>query len=114
MGISIRFMLAVVVLGFGTGCSRKPAPPSAPAKPHSVTLTWAPPSSLPSETIIGYNVYRRSLSQSEFVKLASNVSGPPYEDRMVAGGQTYFYVVTALDKKGRESRFSDEVQAIIP
>jgi fibronectin type 3 domain-containing protein len=65
-------------------------------------------------SIVGYNVYRSTTSGGQYVKLASRVSGPPYDDRLVVSGRTYFYVVTAVDQAGRESRFSGEVRIPIP
>jgi fibronectin type 3 domain-containing protein len=84
------------------------------AQPHSVTLTWKAPPPAPGIVVVGYNIYRSTTSGGQFVKLASRVPGPPYEDRLVADGRTYFYVVTALDQTGRESRFSNEARATIP
>jgi len=68
----------------------------------------------PAAPVVGYNVYRSTTSGKQFVKIASRVPGPPYEDRLVASGHTYFYVVTALDQAGHESRFSGEIRATIP
>jgi hypothetical protein len=48
------------------------------------------------------------------VRIASRVSGPPYEDRLVMNDRIYIYGVTALDQAGRESRFSVEARATIP
>jgi fibronectin type 3 domain-containing protein len=48
------------------------------------------------------------------VKLASRVPGPPYEDRLVVSGRTYFYVVTAVDQTGRESVYSGKARATVP
>jgi fibronectin type 3 domain-containing protein len=59
-------------------------------------------------------VYRRTSSGGEYVKLASGVAGPPYEDRLVNSGRTYLYVVTAVDQAGHESQFSAEASAVIP
>jgi fibronectin type 3 domain-containing protein len=59
-------------------------------------------------------VYRSDTSAGPFVKLASRVPAPPYEDSSVRSGHTYFYVVTALDQAGRESKFSQQIQAKIP
>jgi|CZKY01.1.fsa_nt_gi fibronectin type 3 domain-containing protein len=64
--------------------------------------------------VVGYNMYRSTTSGSQFVKIATQVPGPPYEDGLVVSGRTYFYVVTALDHAGRESRFSAEARATIP
>jgi fibronectin type 3 domain-containing protein len=84
------------------------------AKPHSVTLTWRSPPVTPGVQIVGYNVYRTTAPSRQFVRIASRVPGPPYEDRLVLSGRTYFYVVTSVDQGGRESRFSDEARAAIP
>lgn len=96
---------ALLCLGFA--CCHK-------AQPHSVTLTWQAPPAVVGVSVVGYNVYRSTTSGAQFVKIASRVAGPPYEDRLVNSGRTYFYVVTALDQAGRESRFSGEIRAVIP
>ena len=83
-------------------------------KTHSVTLTWQAPAPVPGVTTVGYNLYRSTTSGGPFVKLASNLPGPRYEDRLVGSGRTYFYVVTAIDQAGRESRYSNEARASIP
>jgi fibronectin type 3 domain-containing protein len=84
------------------------------AGPHSVTLTWNATPANGGVPVARYNVYRSTISGGPFVKIASQVPGPPYEDRLTASGRTYFYVVTTLDQAGHESRFSDEARAIIP
>ncbi|MGO9864406.1 MAG: hypothetical protein ACLPLR_12410 [Terriglobales bacterium] len=84
------------------------------SKPHSVTLTWEAPPAVAGTSVVGYNVYRSTTSGAQFVKLASRVQGPPYEDRLVTSGRTYFYVVTAVDRSGRESSYSKETRAVIP
>jgi fibronectin type 3 domain-containing protein len=84
------------------------------AQPHWVTLTWEAPRAAAGVSVVGYNVYRSTTSGGPFVNLATRVPGPRYEDRLVNSGRTYFYVVTALDQAGRESRFSGEIRATIP
>jgi fibronectin type 3 domain-containing protein len=37
-----------------------------------------------------------------------------FTDTSVQPGQTYFYMTTAVDKKGRESKFSNRVQVTLP
>lgn len=107
MSANPYLLAACVLLCVGwTGCRK--------AEPHSVTLTWDAPQAVPGISVVGYNVYRSTTSGGGFVKLASGVAGPPYEDRLVADGRTYYYVVTALYQSGRESRFSGEVRAVIP
>jgi fibronectin type 3 domain-containing protein len=83
-------------------------------QPHSVTLNWQGPRPEPTVAVVGYNLYRSTTAGTQYVRIATRVSGPPYEDRLVNSGRTYFYVVTAVDQSGRESRFSAEVQAQIP
>ena len=103
-----RFLLALLVLlCLGLACCHK-------TPPHRVTLMWEAPQSVPGVSVVGYNVYRSTTSDGQFVKIASRVPNPPYEDSLVVSGRTYFYVVTTLDEAGRESRFSREVQAAIP
>jgi endo-1,4-beta-xylanase len=103
-----RLLLAVcALLCLGLACFHK-------APSHGVTLTWEAPPAVPGVSVVSYNVYRSATSGRQFVKIASRVPGPPYEDSLVVSGRTYFYVVTALDQVGRESRFSAEVRATIP
>lgn len=65
-------------------------------------------------SLVGYNVYRWTTKDSRYLRIATQVPGPPYEDREVVSGETYFYAVTAVDQKGRESRLSENIQATIP
>jgi fibronectin type 3 domain-containing protein len=83
-------------------------------EPHSVTLTWHAPAPRSGVTLVGYNVYRRTAESELFIKIAEKIQGPPYEDRLVSSGRKYVYVVTSVDKLGRESRFSAEAAAEIP
>ena len=71
-----------------------------------VNLSWkASPSA-----IVGYNVYRRGTSG--VVKLNSEpVTGTSYVDRTVQPGQTYFYLIKAVNAKGTESTASGEDQS---
>jgi hypothetical protein len=81
------------------------------APQHSVTLSW----NASTSTVTGYNVYRGSQTGGPYV--AVNSSPDPttsYLDNSVAGGQTYYYVVTAVDSSGTESVYSNQVQAVIP
>lgn len=64
--------------------------------------------------MVGYNVYRWTKKDGTSIKIATKVQGPPYEDHQVMSGETYFYAVTAVDRAGRESRLSENIQATIP
>ena len=105
-GGTFRWDLAVcALLCLSLACSNKT---------HRVTLTWQAPPPGTGVAIVGYNLYRSTTSGGPFIKLASNLTVPRYEDGLVASGRTYFYVVTAIDQAGRESRYSNEARAVIP
>jgi fibronectin type 3 domain-containing protein len=78
---------------------------------HTVSLSW---SASPSPGVVGYNVYRADVSGGPYVHLASMDAGPNYTDNAVSSGQTYFYVVTAVDGGGSESAYSNQAQVVVP
>jgi len=81
------------------------------AAQHSVSLSWKPS---PSQ-VVGYNVYRGSKSGGPFSRLNSATdAATTYTDSSVQGGQTYYYVVTAVDSRSQESTHSNQAQAIVP
>jgi ribosomal protein L11 len=83
----------------------------AAAVAHSVDLSWTASTS----TVSGYNVYRGGTSGGPYSKINSNLDPSTiYTDGSVASGQTYYYVVTAVDSSGAESAFSNQVPAVIP
>jgi len=78
---------------------------------HSTTLTWDPSVS----AVVGYNVYRGTASGGPYTALNSSlVSSTTDTDTAVQSGQTYFYVITAVDSNNVESAYSDEISATIP
>lgn len=92
-----------------------PNPPTALqaniAPPNSVILTWTASRSI----VAGYNVYRGSVSGGPYTKLTAVITvGLTYTDVTGQGGQTYFYVVTAVDSNNVESGRSNEVSVSIP
>ena len=78
--------------------------------PSSVDLTW---SASTSSDVVGYNVYRGTISGGPYSKLNS-ISADTYTDTSVQAGQEYFYVVRSVDGSGTESANSTEVSAMIP
>jgi hypothetical protein len=87
----------------GTGT----APPQ-----HSVTLNWTAST---SNNVTGYNVYRGTSSGGPYTQINSALdTTTTYVDNTVQGGQTYFYVVTAVNSNNQESAYSNEVKAVIP
>jgi fibronectin type 3 domain-containing protein len=83
----------------------------AQAKQHSVTLTWK---ASPSH-ISGYNVYRKSASETDYHKINSSpVTTLTYIDKKVESGATYHYMVRSVDAQGHESVNSQEFTVVIP
>jgi VCBS repeat-containing protein len=58
----------------------------------------------------GYRVYRSTSSGSGYSQIA-DVSSSAHTDSGVAGGTTYYYVVTAYDTSSNESGYSNEASA---
>jgi hypothetical protein len=79
--------------------------------PLARTLSWNPSLS----AVVSYNVYRGTQSGGSYQKLNS-LPAPTttYTDNSVLAGQTYFYVVTAVDSRNVESVHSNEVSTTIP
>jgi len=78
---------------------------------HSVSLTWGASPSV----VVGYYVYRGTQSGGPYTKLNSpSLADLTYSDGAVQAGQTYFYVVSAVDSNAVESGYSNEVSAAIP
>jgi hypothetical protein len=85
-------------------------PPTSP-HPHSVDLRWKASVS----RVAGYNVYRSETDGGPYIKLTSSpVRATNYTDRIVQSGHIYFYAVTAVDSKGKESAHSNQAKAPIP
>jgi Abnormal spindle-like microcephaly-assoc'd, ASPM-SPD-2-Hydin/Transmembrane protein 131-like N-terminal len=95
----------------GDGVTSTPPPPAPPPPNHSVHLAW---NSSPSH-IAGYKVYRGDISGGPYATISSSTTdSPAYDDSTVASGSTYYYVVTAVNRSGDESQYSNESAAIIP
>jgi hypothetical protein len=78
---------------------------------HSVNLSW----NASSSKVVGYNVYRGSVSGGPYIQINSTVDpSTTYTDTTVVGGNTYYYVSTSLNSGGRESGFSNQVKAVVP
>jgi len=78
---------------------------------HSVALAW----NASTSAVSGYNVYRSTVSGSNYTKMNSSlVVGLSYSDATVQNSTTYYYVTTAVDSSGVESAYSNQVTAPIP
>jgi hypothetical protein len=72
----------------------------------NVVLTWQNNDT----TVTGYNVYRATGTTAGFAKTnATPLRATEYVDRYLPPDQIYSYMVTAVDAKGRESRYSRQV-----
>lgn len=61
----------------------------------SVQLTWSI-----SGGVAGYNVKRSSVDGGPYVLIATNIAPANYTDTGLAGGTTYYYVVSAVSASG--------------
>jgi len=78
---------------------------------HYVDLSWTASTS----TVVGYFAYRGSADGGPYTKLNSaSVPDLTFRDVAVTAGQTYYYVVTAVDANSVESAYSNQASAAIP
>ena len=78
---------------------------------HRVSLSWAPSAS----GVVGYNVYRGIAPGGPYAKINPVLEASTiYTDSSVQAGQTYYYVTTSVAGNGVESKFSNQVRAVIP
>jgi Abnormal spindle-like microcephaly-assoc'd, ASPM-SPD-2-Hydin len=79
---------------------------------HSVALGW---NTSTSTDVVGYNIYRGTTSGATYTRINAALAPSPADtDNTVQSGQTYYYVVTAVDSAGVESSNSTQAQAVIP
>ena len=93
---------------FTANASVASASPASSA--HRVTLSWRS-----NNGAAGYNIYRGASPAGPFSKI--NPSPHPnssFTDTSVEDGATYFYITTALNQRGKESKPSNQVQVTIP
>ena len=102
-------------LSFSSNASNSPAGQSvtgtgtAPTQ-HTVDLAWTA-----SADAVGYNIYRGTVSGGPYAVVNSSLdSTTAYTDDTVVSGQTYYYVVTAVNSDSNESGYSNQAQAVIP
>jgi hypothetical protein len=78
---------------------------------HAVNLSWKPPSA----SVAGFNVYRGLAANGPYTRINSSVHPhATFTDASVVGGSTYFYMTTSVNKQGKESKFSNQVQVQVP
>lgn len=79
---------------------------------RSVVLTWVAST---STNVKGYRVYRSTVKGGPYNLIAPDLPAVvTYTDSTVQLGQTYYYVVTAVDSNNNASVYSNEAAALIP
>lgn len=108
---------ASATLSFSSDAANSPAAQAltgsgtAPTQ-HSVALNW---NASTGPGVVGYNVFRGSVSGGPYSQINSALeASTAYTDNSVAAGQTYYYVVTAVDGSDNQSGYSNPAQAVIP
>lgn len=82
-----------------------------PLETFTVSLSWQPSSS----QVAGYNVYRGTTSGGPYAMINSTLDPvTSYVDNSAMGGQTYYYVTTAVNSNGQQSAYSNQVEVNVP
>jgi hypothetical protein len=83
-----------------------------PAGAHLATLSW----NASTSPVNGYFIYRGTSSGGPYTTLNPSSLDPTttYTDPSVQAGQSYYYVVKAVDSNSAQSAPSNEVSATIP
>jgi fibronectin type 3 domain-containing protein len=64
---------------------------------------------------VGYNIYRGAVSGGPYSMINTSLdASTAFTDNNVTAGQTYHYVVTAVDASSNESGYSNQTTAVIP
>ena len=101
----------ISLTGDGVSASSTPSPAPSPGTQYTVHLTWDASSSV----VAGYRVYRSTTSGNFYSPLFSTpLNALAFDDSAVTSGDTYYYVVTAIDANGVESLYSNQATASIP
>ena len=76
---------------------------------HSVAVSWT----ASTTSNVSYKVYRGTVTGGPYTYLSSAGTATTYTDSNVQSGQTYYYVVTALDSSNNESVYSNQSPAAV-
>jgi hypothetical protein len=120
-GQSINFSARFAPTGLVSSSGSISLTHNATGSPSTIALSGTGATGLPlswdasPSTISGYRVYRSATSGTGYTLLtASLVTGLTFVDATAQTGQTYFYVVTAVDSGGIESIVSNELRVTVP
>jgi hypothetical protein len=105
------------ILSFTSDASNSPTEQAVTARKfgpvqHKVQLSWKAST---SKHIAGYNIYRGTRSGGPYKKINGSLDPTTtYADVHVVAGYKYYYVAAAVNLKGLESKYSKQVEAVIP
>lgn len=87
------------------------ARPAGTQQKRTVVLRWQA-STTPN---VKYNIYRGPLAGLHPDKLnTAPIEGTTFSDATAVSGETYYYVVRAMNQKGESSQESNEIRVVIP
>lgn len=78
----------------------------AESRPTSVKLSW---SASPESDVLGYDILRSQTMGGAYNTISRSVVTTEFVDNTVLAGETYFYVIKAVDQSLNQSNFSNEV-----
>lgn len=110
---TVSAIQAAVLTASGSGTSQSFAISLAPNGTKLVQLNWSAPSS-PSDTIVGYNVYRATNGASYQLLNGTLNASTSYTDGAVQSGNTYDYYVESIDSSGDSSGPSNLTSVPVP
>jgi fibronectin type 3 domain-containing protein len=100
--------------------SATPRDMTPPARPTGLTvvpgvgrafLTW---NENKEQDLAGYHIYRSTKKGRDFKRLTNKViARTTYSDETAQQGMEYYYMITAVDRAGNESKGSEEKMASI-
>jgi hypothetical protein len=91
---------------------------TATATPHPIQLTWgtgAIESPVSGQFVVGYNVYRSSVSGGPYTQLnRAPIPAFTFVDNAVSAGETLYYVCSTVDSLGNVSHYSSQATVTVP
>jgi fibronectin type 3 domain-containing protein len=89
----------------GSGATAPGTPTGLTATPGDgqAVLNWTAPSSDGGTPVIGYDVYRSTVSGDELAVGSTDASTTSFTDGNLANGTTYYYEVTAVNAAGQSA-----------
>lgn len=104
--------VSISTSGSGSSTNISVAGAGVKGSAESVSLNWQAST---SKDVVGYYVYRSSISGGPYAILNSSPDGTTqYTDPTVLAGSTYYYVVSSVDSSNMQSNYSSQVMAKIP